>query len=244
MKLGSLMRGALLLVVTAVAAVVLTTRIDAFLETAKGTHWGEAIQATSTVLLVAITALYAYYTFRLVKNQEVDIARRGEEPIVRDTVVLVGYAVESRMYQLVRVFEVDTMQPPDDKLTDLLDTEWMDGLHRALTEKVGQLSQMLRTPCQDFMTRCQRARRDTRLLRDALTHESLQATAAGRPFDWANARQYFAGTLRDTLPEGERPEWEQLTRGTAVKEFARAQEVFAKRLDVYLHPGAERDDHG
>ena len=57
-------------VMTIAIVAATTVGLRSLIRTEATTGWGEAIQAVSTIVLVAVTAFYAFWTFKLVKLQE------------------------------------------------------------------------------------------------------------------------------------------------------------------------------
>lgn len=212
----------------------LTFGIDRFLDQESGKNWPAAIQGSSTVILVAITTFYAIFTRQLVRTQQMDIRRRDEVPIVHKMLASVGtLELDSQIFHLGHVFPIDHAGPPDRKVIATIEPRWLDQLQADISGLVPVLPEALRHSGQAYLTACAAALRQTKLLSGSIHHELDLSSGQGRAFDWTSARLQFS-TLRDDLPEGERPEWEEVLRGSAITNLQNEHRSMIPKLRAYL----------
>jgi hypothetical protein len=212
----------------------LTYGIDRFLDAENGRNWAAAIQASSTVVLVAITALYAVYTRQLVKAQQIDTRRRDEVPVAQRLLARVGTLdVDSLMLHLSRSFPLDQNVPADPKVVEVLQAPWLEGLRADISSLTPVLPQALSEVGQSYLAACVGASRQTRLLSTSIRDELDRCKTDNRPFEWARARQQFSN-LREALPEGERSEWEECIRGDGVGKLREQHVAIIPAIRVYL----------
>jgi hypothetical protein len=205
------------LVITTVSiaiAVVLTLLIERLISSG-GDTWGVAIQASSTVLLVAITGIYAYLTYRLVQVQErplTAIRLAAQEDAARKlSSLLASKAWIPRAAS--KGFPVDlTSGPPN---TTNMRPQELSKLGDDVRELAPQLPPALAAKSVEASTDLWRAAQAILSLSSASDQEQAAANEEGRSWQADKARLIYYGNVRDLMASS-KPEWDSIVHGDLV----------------------------
>jgi len=221
-------------IVIAVAVLIEATRLihDFIASQSNDTSWSPAIQATTSLLLVAITAWYVVLTAGLLRVQQAQLDRSSEEPRVRGLKETLdkGANYGNHFQQLQRWLPIRPEDLIDDRaLTEFQTDDWdLDDLERTLSIAAPQLPQDIRARCQYLTSLIKDARHDLAWLFEAAEKEKLAAVNENRPATWDMARKQFAGA--------EQP-WLELLRGQAAlglgPTYEELDRVLQSRIDRY-----------
>ena len=192
----------------------------------------EMLTALSTLVLVLVTGVYVYLTFRLVRAQERPLAAirlAAQESAVR---ALISVIIRNRPEVVVVTnrFPLDLTQPPPTE--ELLGIAVFDQLGVELAATASQLPGPLVVRCLDTAEAVVTANINLRSLASVL--DAFQQGHAQGYWNWDEARVLYYADIRDR--DHRRAEWEDIINGTAVREADAALGGFRDQLVNYLHP--------
>jgi hypothetical protein len=204
--------------ISAVAlAVALTVALDALFTRSTGHQWATAVQASATLVLVAVTGVYAWITYRQMKlqaNPLVAIRLAAQEETARQAVVvmqqirrkgdeLVGRmpVVDSPGEPILRTV-IAAAQDLSEPLKDL------QGLAPGMPTAFGIRTWII---LPDLIT----GSGEVYLFARACELERLEASQAHREWSWEGARKCYLTEVR--VAERDHPEWTDVVRLTAFR---------------------------
>jgi len=195
-----------------IVTIALTIALDALFTRSTGHDWATAVQASATLVLVAVTGVYVWITYRQMQLQAtplVAIRLAAQEQTARQVVGVLEntdilHADEAALAEVV--IEVSALAP---------------GLPTALALETIQLPH-------NFIT----AGIEVFLFSRACSLEGTAAASAHRDWTWDGARRSYLAEVRD--PERHHPEWDDLVRLTtlhrAVEELTKVEVDIAAYL--------------
>lgn len=203
----------------AVVVLITTTVLLSLVDDAIST----AIQATSTLVLVAITGVYAYSTYRLVRAQELGPTRETQVKAVAEVMTLahrdgaLGVQIGGHVANDLLVDGVPSHEEYH-HLRDLFDH--LDHLEKELSARVLLLPDPVYDPCWNAIMELIELYQIGDALLDCVSEVIEEADAFGSPYQLQNVRARYLAEYREDLVS--RPEWEELASGAR---FQRGFEV-------------------
>jgi hypothetical protein len=191
--------------------------------------WAPAVQASSTIVLVAITGAYAYLTHGLVVAQRTGPRRATHETALGDLSQFLARHNEA-VWTASRLFPVDTEARPP-MIPDV--TASRDALHDVrdgLLERVAVLPESLRGAALGTAAHVLQAETELQTLAAALLEETEAGLAAKRSWTWRGAERAHKASN-----DPERAElWPDVLRGRWTKTAEERWEGLTGAVDRVL----------
>lgn len=200
-----------------VGSIVLTVALDALFSRSSGHQWATAVQASATLVLVGVTGVYVWITYRQMQLQATPLVairlaaqeqavrqavgifqrtKRAVDDVIRDVALVessgepnadILHAHESVLFELVK--ELDALAP---------------GLPTAFALRVWPtIPKLLKGITEVY------------LFSRACSLEVLVASGETRKWSWDGARKSYLADVRD--PKLEHPEWDELVSLTTLR---------------------------
>jgi len=217
-----------------IVTIALTIALDALFTRSTGHDWATAVQASATLVLVAVTGVYVWITYRQMQLQAtplVAIRLAAQEQTARQVVGVLERMKDNARALIRDMPRADSRGEPN---TDILHAD-----EAALAEVVIEVSALapglptalaletIQLP-HNFIT----AGIEVFLFSRACSLEGTAAASAHRDWTWDGARRSYLAEVRD--PERHHPEWDDLVRLTtlhrAVEELTKVEVDIAAYL--------------
>ena len=219
-----------MLVAGAIAAVAVLIVGARWLLAKPSSPWRDVVPAVATVVLVAVTSVYVWLTYRLVSIQS-DPSKAVRAQVKETAVATVARAIatgEPSIREAVRSYPVrDLTSFPDRHLVEYLGN--VKKLEDVLLEHAEFLPDPLNASARLLLAALLDGDNHVLSLTLAVTAEGMRASKAGEPWSEAEARSAYYATYRDI--DARRPEWEDLLDGASY----RLATDLAARLRGELH---------
>jgi hypothetical protein len=192
--------------------------------------WAPAVQAMSTVVLVAITGCYAYLTFRLVEAQRSAPRRAAWEDALRELSRFIAQNNEA-VWNATALFPVDTESAPADLMKPLDGRDAMRALRNGLLERTGLVPKTTAGEVLAAAARVLEAEEELHALGATLTEEMVAGSERDPPaFTWAGAR-----AAHEAADDPDRSEpWADMLEGRRMKAAEESLNELSHALDREL----------
>jgi hypothetical protein len=216
-KVTTAWRAIILAAALLIGSVALTIALDAIFTGSPGHQWATAVQASATLVLVAVTGVYVWITYRQMKLQSnplIAIRLAAQEETARQAVVVFQQArrkadqligsmpiVDSPGEPMLRTL-IANAQDLSDRLKEL------QGFAPGMPTAFGIRTWLI---LPDLIT----ASGEVYLFSRACELEKLEASQAHREWSWEGARKWYLTEVR--VAERNHPEWTDIVRLTALR---------------------------
>jgi hypothetical protein len=229
----------LVVVAGLVGAVAVAVVLDALFSQSQGHQWSAAVQATATLVLVGVTGVYVWISYRQMQLQAtplVAIRLAAQEQAARTSMPLIRQ-IKDKANALIRSMPaVDSPEEPNTK--ELRDQAVaLNGP----TSELFTLAPGLPTPfwpqAMDACAKLVGAYTEVYLFGQSCSMEKIEAIRANRDWSWAGARKTYLADVRD--PKQEHPEWGDLVQLVALSKAVDQIDKLAAEISGYLISPAE-----
>jgi len=212
----------------------LTIALDALFTSNPTQQWATAVQSTATVVLVGVTGIYVWITYRQMKLQAtplVAIRLATQEDAARKVIGLIQKARDQARHLIA---EMPDLEKPDEP-NFVNATKHSTDLNAVVNEiyvLAASLPLQFVLPTLKLCPAVISASTEVYLLATACAKEGLEAAKAKRKWTWDGARRIYLADVRQ--PESDQPEWAELTQAASVKQQAELLGTLQVDISFYL----------
>jgi hypothetical protein len=223
-----------------IGAVALTVMLDALFTQSPGHQWATAVQATATLVLVGVTGVYVWISYRQMQYQAtplVAIRLAAQEQAARQAVGLFQRTKRASEDVIRDVEQVKQSGEPNSDSLNAHDSVLFE-LVREMSALAPGLPATFALRLWPTISRCINGVTEVYLFSHACSLERLAATRGERKWSWDGARKSYLADVRD--PKLDHPEWDDLVSLVALR--GAMSEVSKVEVDVtaYLLTPAQR----
>lgn len=217
-----------------IGSIVLTIGLDALFTRNPAHQWATAVQATATLVLVGVTGVYVWITYRQMQLQAtplVAIRLMAQEDAARQAVGLMQRTREKANTLINAMPASDTFDVPDyDKLPP--DATALTALANELFILAATLPLRFAPRTFEVCSPLIRSSTEVYMFCNACARETLDATKAERKWTSQGARKIYLADVRK--PESGHPEWSELVRLALMRKCVGELQDLQAEISAYL----------
>jgi hypothetical protein len=193
-----------------------------------GNSWIPAIQASSTVTLVLVTAVYVLLTGRMVRVQESQVRTAAQEATMRELVVLLTNTVTD--YGTIYDIPVDFATWPNEQIQPF--AESLGDLGTELAAKSPLLPKKLYSPGMRAASKALTASTTLRRMYTVCLGQRIENLETGKEWSVDDLRARWQREMADSTSDPS--EWDTLMSGAFLLDASTALQEFLKTLTKTL----------